>query len=96
MNHVLKQFGFWSVHVGLTSIPSFLIARQTDFGELGHIHGMLLGILSFIILFTVITSSSRYQKRMKDSLIGKSLKLGAHIRMGLSFISIPLVVDINR
>jgi len=33
---------------------------------------------------------------MKDSLIGKSLKLGAHIRMGLSFISIPLVVDMRH
>lgn len=89
-NSFLKQLGFWTLHCGVTSIPSFCIAL-TAFNTSAAIIGMLAGILTFILGYTTLTSA-RFYSKLHLSLVGRSIKLGARIRMWISICSLPLLI----
>ena len=87
-----SQLGFWSLHCGLTALPSFCIALTTFNSGLA-ILAMLCGIATFVLGYTLITSSSLYGK-IHAGLIGRSIKLGARIRMIISLASLPLLIPL--
>ncbi|MBK1855262.1 hypothetical protein JO972_09860 [Verrucomicrobiaceae bacterium 5K15] len=89
-NSFARQLGFWSLHCGVTAIPSFCIAL-TRFNSPSAIAGMLGGILTFIIGYAWLTSASFYGK-VHVGLIGKAIKMGARIRMWISILSLPLLL----
>jgi len=90
-NSFLKQLGFWGLHCGLTSLPSFCIAL-TRFNKPGEILGMVCGIFTFIFGYAFLTSASFYGK-LNDGLIGNSVKMGARIRMWISLCSLPVLLS---
>lgn len=90
-NSFAKQLGFWALHCGLTSLPSFCIAL-TRFNKPGEIVGMVCGVLTFIIGYAFLTSAGFYGK-LNAGLIGKSVKMGARIRMWISVCSLPILIS---
>ena len=91
-NTFSRQLGFWSIHCGLTSLPSFCIAL-TQFNSAAAILAMLCGIATFILGYSFLTSRSFYGK-IHIGLMGRSIKLGARIRMIVSLASLPLLIPI--
>lgn len=85
-----RQLGFWALHCGFTALPSFLIAVQY-FKTPSAIIAMLAGVLSFVLAYSLITSTPFYGK-IHHGLIGRSVKLGATIRMVISLCSLPVVL----
>ncbi|MFK7910160.1 MAG: hypothetical protein AB8F34_06105 [Akkermansiaceae bacterium] len=86
------QLRYWSIHCGLTALPSFCIAL-TFFNSPLNIAAMLCGIATFIIGYTAITATPIYGK-LHDGLIGKSVRLGTRIRMIISLIGLPFLIPI--
>ena len=89
-NSFSRQLGFWGLHCGLTSLPSFCIAL-TRFNSPSEIIGMFFGILTFIFGYAFLTSAGFYGK-IHVGLIGKSIKVGARIRMWISLVSLPILI----
>ncbi|MBT8045157.1 MAG: hypothetical protein KJO79_09425, partial [Verrucomicrobiae bacterium] len=87
-----RQLGFWSLHCGLTALPSFIIAISA-FKGLPAIIAMICGIATFVFAYAFITSTPLYGK-VHDRLIGRSIKLGTRIRMIISVASLPLLIPI--
>jgi len=91
-NTFSQQLRFWSIHCGLTALPSFCIAL-TQFNRPSTILAMLCGIATFIMGYSFLTSRSFYGK-IHTGLIGRSIKLGARIRMIVSLASLPLLIPL--
>jgi len=85
-NSLLHQLRYWSIHCGVTALPSFCLALMR-FDNVTAIIAMLCGITTFILTFTLITSASFYGK-LHQGLIGRSIRLGARIRMIISLVSL--------
>lgn len=90
-NTFRRQLGFWSIHCTLTALPSFLIAIQYFKGA-AAILAMLAGVLTFVFGYALLTSTGLYGK-FHHGLVGRSVKLGATIRMAISLCSLPLVLS---
>lgn len=88
----IDQLRYWSIHCGLTALPSFCIAL-THFNSLLNILAMLAGIATFILGYTAITSTPIYGK-LHEGLIGRSVRLGTRIRMIISLIGLPFLIPI--
>lgn len=85
------QFQFWSLHVAGTATPSFLVAL-IRFNSPGAIAGMLAGIATFICGYSLLCSTFRYQQLDRATLLGRSVKIGAKIRLWLSLGTGPFLV----
>ena len=90
-NSFPRQLGFWALHCGLTSLPSFCIAL-TRFNDPSEIIGMCCGVFTFIFGYAFLTSAGFYGK-IHSGLIGKSVKAGARIRMWISLCSLPILIS---
>jgi len=89
-NTLSGQLRFWAIHCSLTALPSFLIAIQY-FKGWPAIIAMIIGVLTFILGYGFLTSRSFYAK-IHTGIIGRSVKLGARIRMIISVCSLPIVL----
>lgn len=91
-NTFARQLRFWSLHCGLTALPSFCIAL-TVFNGLPALLAMFCGVATFVLFYSVVTSTNLYGK-VHSGLIGRSVKLGTRIRMIISVASLPLLIPI--
>lgn len=91
MKHLLKEFRFWTIHVTLTSLTSFVIAYVIEFNQAADIAAMIAAIFSFVLIFTALTSLPTYQK-MRGSLYDQAIRLGTKIRMWVSLTSLPIAL----
>jgi hypothetical protein len=87
-----RQLRYWSLHCCLNALPSFLIA--TFFLELWKkpfgISAMLCGIVTFIILYSTITSLLEPLAN-ENHILSRALKLGAKIRAWISVVTFLLI-----
>ena len=84
------QLRFWSIHVGLTALPSFAVAL-IRFNTVPAILAMLAGILTFILGYSFLCASTFYTKLTGASLIGEAVKKGTRIRLILSLATAPFL-----
>ncbi|MBT8037158.1 MAG: hypothetical protein KJO21_06400 [Verrucomicrobiae bacterium] len=91
-NTFVSQLRFWSLHCGLTALPSFCIAL-IQFNSPQAVLAMLCGIATFVFGYAFLTSTSIYGK-VHTGLIGRSIKLGTRIRMIISLASLPLLIPL--
>lgn len=84
------QLRFWSLHVGLTALPSFAVAL-IKFNSPGAILAMLAGIATFIVGYTLLCSSTVYARLTGASLLGEAVRKGTRIRLILSLATAPLL-----
>ncbi|MCP5537469.1 MAG: hypothetical protein H7A51_14700 [Akkermansiaceae bacterium] len=86
------QLRYWSIHCGLTALPSFCIAL-TYFNTLASIAAMLAGVATFVMAYTAVTASPLYGK-IHGGLVGRSVRLGTRIRMIISLVGLPLLIPL--
>lgn len=86
------QLRYWSIHCGLTALPSFCIAL-TYFNTVPNIIAMLAGIATFVIGYTAITATPFYGN-LHDGIVGRAVRLGTRIRMIISLIGLPLLIPL--
>ena len=90
----LRQFRHWSLHCSLNALPSFIIATfwLNLRKEPQAIMAMILAILTFIILYTLLTSSVAALSN-RDHVLARALKLGTKVRVWVSVCSLPFLLD---
>jgi len=91
-NTLTNQLRYWSLHCGLTGLPSFCLAL-IYFNSTTNVVAMLTGIATFIICFSAITSSSLYRK-LHSGIVGRSIRLGTRIRMIVSLAGLPFLLPL--
>jgi hypothetical protein len=91
-NTLTNQLRYWSLHCGLTGLPSFCLAL-IYFNSTTSVVAMLTGIATFIICFSAITSSSLYRK-LHSGIVGRSIRLGTRIRMIVSLAGLPFLLPL--
>lgn len=91
-NTLTNQLRYWSLHCGLTGLPSFCLAL-IYFNSTTNVVAMLTGIATFIICFSAITSSSLYGK-LHSGIVGRSIRLGTRIRMIVSLAGLPFLLPL--
>lgn len=91
-NTLTNQLRYWSLHCGLTGLPSFCLAL-IYFNSTTNVVAMLTGITTFIICFSAITSSSLYGK-LHSGIVGRSIRLGTRIRMIVSLAGLPFLLPL--
>lgn len=83
----------WSVVCIISAIPSFFWGLLV----LANITAMIVGVLLFIIVYTIVSSSNFYKKLKEKAFLFKALRWGFGIRIFYSIIaliSMPLKNDI--
>lgn len=81
-----QQLRFWSVHVGLTALPSFCFALLA-FNSPPAVAGMLAGIVTFIAGYTLLGSLKGYRAFADRTLVGRAVRMGARARVIVSLVS---------
>ena len=84
------QLRFWTLHVGLTALPSFMVAL-IQFNTVPAILAMLAGILTFILGYSLLCASTFYARLTGASLLGEAVRKGTRIRLVLSLVTAPLL-----
>lgn len=88
-----KQLGHWSIHGLCNALPSLVIAL--GFLKLWKspqaVAAMLLGIVVFILIFSILTSLS-WPLSDSSHVLGRAVRLGAKIRSWIAVISLPLTL----
>ena len=88
-----SQFRFWCLHVIFTALPSFCFALMA-FNKPTAVLAMLAGVATFVVGYTLLTSTTIYQRMSGTSLLGQAVKRGAKIRMWLSLITAPMFASV--
>jgi len=93
-SRLLPQAKYWSVHVCFCAAPSFIIAYIYEVNAPTAIAAMLSGVATFIVAYTLITSTTFYTEQ-RENLLGKAVRAGTNVRLIISFLSL-LALLINR
>lgn len=86
------QARYWALHCGINALPSFIVA-VAYLQMVKHpsaVAAMILGILTFIVGYTILTSIDGSFSD-SSSLLSRALKVGVKIRFVISLISLPLL-----
>jgi hypothetical protein len=78
----------WSFVCVLSAAPSFYWALEVK----ANIPAVIVGVLLFIIAYTIATSSDFYKKLEQKSFLFKALEWAFRVRVFYSFISLPVLL----
>jgi len=77
----IKNLSHWSLHVTLCSAPSFYLAHENH-----NVIAMCIGIVIFILFYTILTSSDFYHKKTKNAILSKAIRWATNLRTSISVI----------
>jgi hypothetical protein len=87
------QARYWTLHCCINALPSFIVA--TAYLKMIHqpvaVVAMLLAVLTFIGIYTVLTSIEGLFSN-PESLLSRALKAGVKFRLVISLVSLPLLL----
>jgi len=93
-SRLLPQAKYWSLHVCFCAAPSFIMAYTNELNTPAAIAAMLSGVATFIVAYTLITSTTFYTEQ-RENLLGKAVRAGTNVRLIISFLSL-LALLINQ
>jgi hypothetical protein len=85
---VVRRFALWALICCISAAPSFALA-YTEY----DVAGMVTGIILFTCLYTVITSTQRFERFHARPFIRRTLYIGYGTRMGISLLMIFAVLS---
>jgi len=92
----LNSLRFWTFHVALNAAPSFLIACDILKQKLNIVLvAMTAGVVSFILAYSLVTSSAWFALSIGNGLFGKVLRLATRIRSGIAVTALLSVVSVK-
>lgn len=87
---VRRRFLLWLLICGVSAAPSFVMAVQNG----GNTAGMVLGVLMFVIGYTLVTSTRPFQRFYSRPFIRTTMRLGYGLRLLLSALTAGVMFDV--
>lgn len=83
-----NHFAAWSAICWLAAMPSFILG----FRENADGFGMVAGIMLFVSIYTLLTSSVLYERLKAKPVLNLTLRIAFGVRLLISFIGIVIVL----